>query len=576
MPLKRVDLVMMFMMRPLTRLSAWTRREGFSGIGLSVAVAAVVAVAVSVRLPDLNPPSLWVDDLIYGALIKSDLWSMLTVPIHVAPGLFVILRLLYAALPDPEWSLQFFPFACGIAAIPVMAVLVRVVTRDDSLAAVAAAVTALNPLLANYSLFVRQYTVDFLVTAIFLLVAARLLGGTGAINTRQFARVALCGGLFPFLSVTSVFASAPIVAVGAASACWRRLGDRHGTDSMWTIKMLANTAVYGVAVLAAWLLLRNRSNRLIRGYWADGFMPIDPAGAWDFLTTNGRSLLEKSLPVWETAERAMPLVTGVDPDGRGMEIASWPLPLLGIGLVWLLWRRSTRRFGWVLVGFYAACLAASAGHIYPFGAAGRTDIFAFPAAICLFAVGIQAVTERLRGAKRVLRLGAAGIVMALALWRPVHVAYFTLEHDAQVVDFLSAHALPDDAIILSQGAGFLAAFYGRWPVSVTPTDQLTYGVQATIIRDHTLQLPWMWSQDRLVERPKDQLIAQLLERVHPTRVWCLFFPGSVDQAVLDTLERRGFVVQAAQATRQSALYLAVSNAGTAQRPMALTRGRVVN
>ena len=177
-----------------------------------------------------------------------------------------------------------------------------------------------------------------------------------------------------------------------------------------------------------------------------------PAGAWDFLTTNGRSLLEKSLPVWETAERAMPLVTGVDPDGRGLETASWTLPLLGIGLVWLLWRRSTRRFGWVMAGFYAACLAASAGHVYPFGAAGRTDIFAFPAAICLFAVGIQAVTERLRGAKGVLRLGAAGIVVALALWRPVHVAYFTLEHDAQVVDFLSAQALPDDAIILSQGA----------------------------------------------------------------------------------------------------------------------------
>ena len=34
-------------------------------IGAAVAVAAVTAVAVAVRLPELNPPSLWVDDLIW-------------------------------------------------------------------------------------------------------------------------------------------------------------------------------------------------------------------------------------------------------------------------------------------------------------------------------------------------------------------------------------------------------------------------------------------------------------------------------------------------------------------------------
>ena len=166
-------------------------KAGRLPIGAAVAVAAVTAVAVAVRLPELNPPSLWVDDLIYGAIIKSDLWSMLAAPIHVAPALFVILRLLYLALPDPEWSLQIFPFACGIAAIPVMAALVRVVTRDDSLAMLAAAATALNPLLAHYTLFVRQYTLDFLATALFLLAGARLLGGSGEIDARKFARVAI-------------------------------------------------------------------------------------------------------------------------------------------------------------------------------------------------------------------------------------------------------------------------------------------------------------------------------------------------------------------------------------------------
>ena len=549
---------------------AWMRRFAKAvrlPIGAAVAVAAVTAVAVAVRLPELNPPSLWVDDLIYGAIIKSDLWSMLAAPIHVAPALFVILRLLYLALPDPEWSLQIFPFACGIAAIPVMAALVRVVTRDDSLAMLAAAATALNPLLAHYTLFVRQYTLDFLVTALFLLAGARLLGGSGEIDARKFARVAICGGLCPLLSVTSVLASAPIVGIGAAAACRRWLGDRGGTVSPGGKLMLVSAAGYGAAVLAAWMFLRGRSNRLIRGYWADGFLPIDPVEVWDFLAINGRRLLEKSLPVWEVADRATPLVTGVDPDARLMDTASWPLPLLGIGLVWLLWRHSTRRFGVVVAGFYLACLAASALRVYPVGV-GRPDIFAFPAAICLFAVGIQAVTERLRGARTWLRLAAAGIAVALALGRPVQVEYYTQEQDAQVVETISAHAIPQDAIVLTQGAGFLAAFYGRWPVVLMPTDQLTYGVQATIERDRTLQLPWVRFQDRLVERPAEQLIGRLLEQVHPTRVWYLSWPGARRGATgVAVLERHGFVVQEVQVTRTSALYLAVSDSRTRGRAM---------
>ena len=121
-------------------------------VALVLGVAAVAVRATLARLPGWNPESLWNDDLVYGAIIRGqDLWSVITAPIHVAPGLFVIWRWLYAVFPDPEWSLQILPFACGIAAIPVMALVVRNLTRDDGLALLAAALTALNPLLAHYT-----------------------------------------------------------------------------------------------------------------------------------------------------------------------------------------------------------------------------------------------------------------------------------------------------------------------------------------------------------------------------------------------------------------------------------------
>ena len=100
------------------------------------------------------------------------------------------------------------------------------------------------------------------------------------------------------------------------------------------------------------------------------------------------------------------------------------------------------------------------------------------------------------------------------------------------------------------------------------TDQLTYGVQATIERDRTLQLPRVRFQDRLVERPAEQLIGRLLEQVHPTRVWYLSWPGSRRGATgVAVLERHGFVVQEVQVTRTSALYLAVSDSRTRGRAM---------
>ena len=69
-------------------------------VALVVAVGAVSLRAVISRLPGWNPESLWVDDVIFGSLIRSaDLSSLVTIPTHHAPGLFVIWRAFYALFP---------------------------------------------------------------------------------------------------------------------------------------------------------------------------------------------------------------------------------------------------------------------------------------------------------------------------------------------------------------------------------------------------------------------------------------------------------------------------------------------
>lgn len=499
---------------------------------LVLGVGAVVARAVLARLPGLNPGSLWYDDLVYAAIMRTEnLWSMLTAPLHVGPGLLVLWRGLYTVFPDPEWSLQLLPFAAGIAAIPVMALAVRAVTGEDGLAALAAGVTALNQMLAHYTVYVHQYAIEFLVTALFLWAAARLSPHAAAADPRRFGRVALCGGLATFFSVTSVFISFPVVNLGAAYA----VRDRR-RDPGRAARMLGIAAAYDLAVLAAYVLLRNRSNPNARDLFADGFMPLDSvAAAIGFLAENGRYLLEISLPGWGTGWNLNP------------GTVSWPLPFLLLGLAWLLAQRSTRFLGLVVLCFYAERVAASVLWIYPLGM-GRTDVFAFPVAICLFAAGIQAATAALPRPAR-FRLAAAAAVVAFALARPVDAWYFDTD-DVPLVDHMAVRIDDRDALVLSESGIFLTAFYGPWAVASAPGENASYGTAVTLIRDRTLHLPRSGSQGAMVER--------FVRRLGPDRVWYVAHnTKGWEQDVVAAIREQGYAVDELRSTRHGRLYRGV-------------------
>ena len=518
---------------------AGTWELGFRAV-LGLAIIAIVVRAVIARLPGWNPASLWYDDLVYAAIIRTqDFWSMVTAPLHVGPGLLVIWRGFYAIFPDPEWSLQLLPFACAVAAIPLMALVVRTLTNDNALAVLAAGVTALNQLLAHYTVFVHQYTVEFVTTALFLLVAARISSDIAHIDPRRFGRVALCGGLATFFSVTSVFASFPIINLCAAYAIRNRTPDRGRTTAI-----LWRAAAYNAAVFAAYLLLRNRSNPYARALFADGFMPLDSIGeALGFLAENGRHLLETSLPGWGTGWHLRP------------GTVSWPLPFLALGIGWLLAYRPTRFFGLVVLGFYATRVVASALWIYPLGIE-RTDVFAFPVAICLFAAGIHAATAAFPR-PGVVRLTAAAAVVAFAVARPVDVWYFDVA-DRPLVDRLASAVRPDDGIVLSESGIFLTAFYGPWAVASKPADNASYGTAVTLVRDRVLHLPRSATQGRRVAR---FLRGSPADRVwyvaHNTQGW--------EDDVVAAIESGGYAVHEVQKTRSGRLYLGRHQGGAGRK-----------
>ena len=506
-----------------------TRLKRMASVGVALVVVGVALRALWARLPGWNPESLWNDDLAWGAIVRGqDLQTVVTVPAHAPPVFLAALWGLLSLFRDPEWSLQLLPFVCGIVAIPVMACLVRRLTGDNALAILAACLTALNPLLAHYTVFVKQYSLGFLSTALLLLGATVLFGGSRARPNRIWG-VSLVGGLGIFVSFTSVFASAPVVILGAARHLWFRETDRRQLRSI-----LAAVGTYLALVLAAYVSLQNRANDLVRSDFGAGFIELNTArSAWTFLSQQGRRLIETSLPSW------------VETDIWQPETMSWALPIVGLGLAWLLARRRTRMFGLVIVGFYAAFLLASALRIYPLGI-DRTNIFAFPAAICLFAAGVHALTELIPRAAAV-RMAVALGVAALALYQPVRAAYWDVNDDL-LIEWLSIMSNPSDGLILSPNGTYLAAYYGGWPVEISSTSQSSNATQATIDRERTVHLPH--------DTPPGPSVEGFLEKSRSTRIWYLAFRTGDRDTVLEILSAKEYKLEEVARSSIGRLYVA--------------------
>ena len=521
-----------------------SRQKRWHRAALVVALGAVSLRAVTSRLPGWNPESLWVDDVIFGSLIRSaDLWSLVTIPTHHAPGLFVIWRGFYALFPDPEWSLQILPFACGIAAIPVMAVLGRRLTGDATLGVVAGAVTAVNPLLAFYTVYVHQYSFEFLLTALFLLAATGLHSPGTGIDPKRFGRVALCGSVAAFFSVASLFVSFPIVHLGAVLAVWNRRLQRRAARTV-----LLWTAAYDIIVVSVVLFLRNRTTGLTREWFAAWFMPRDSiSGALEFLAVHGRQAVEMSMPNW-----------------TGPDTGSWPLLFIGAGLVWLLWRRRTRFVGFVAAGIYSGVVVGSGLNLYPLGL-GRTDVFTFPVGILLFTAGIWCVTEALPR-RSAVRLFAATVAVAMALSYPVPVSYRP-RNDVHLVNHLGVNSQPNDWIMLSFSAGYLAAFYGPWDVRLIPYDT-SNGFVATIARDRVLHLPLRLdyhgpSDEHAAGVEHRRIVSDFLAEQRPARIWFLAYYAETRSGtnwapnVVSVLTDSGYRVDRVLEATRGVLYVGV-------------------
>ncbi|HKU44804.1 MAG TPA: hypothetical protein VJR89_41885 [Polyangiales bacterium] len=443
-------------------------------VAFRIAVLAATLYGLLQRLPGWNPASLWLDDEWVGIVVRR-----MSLPdfFHLRPpvpiGFVVVERALSSIFLDPEWSLQIFPFVCGVALIPLLSLLALQLGASKSVAIFAAVCAATSPMSSELSVRVKQYSSDTLTVTLLLLAGLPLLAKYSRRGALDYCLASLLAALFSF---PSVFISVSIVHVAAATH-WAR-------SRSW--RALLPVLAFDLALLALWqVMLRGQSSQAMREYWSGHYMPLEPSAALGFLRNSGYYALKTAFP-------------------QGLAAMLWLLPL---GIYDLAQRPRTRGLALVIVLLAAALICASGLRMYPLGG-GRTDSFMHPVVILCVACGVNRLktwlaqlTDHAQPLAELVPLALAWLLLWPGLKVGIHAVY-PPSGDAKVIQAVERSMQPSDGLIISPHGTISVGHYGSWPLRFVPWDAYAHNFHVHIERPNTLGLsPYTdyWQHPELLE-----------------------------------------------------------------------------
>lgn len=508
--------------------AGWQARYG--RLAFWMASGAAVLWAAGSRMGALNPQTLWSDDVAVACLAKLDsLWTAIAVPAPLAPGFVALLWIARRAIADPEVSLQVLPFMLGLTGPLLVGVVVSRLTSSYLLGVAALVLGLWSPNLAQYSVFVKPYSMDYALAALLLWLAVRLL-----VERREEGQTVATAGIASVLfSMPSVFLSLALVHIGALTP-----GSNAANRGRWSTRRWATVVAFDVLLAVIYLVvLRSRSNPALRVWWTDSFVPVTSLTALlDFLRTTG----------WTAVREALPPPC--------MALA----PLAAVGLAALVVSPTRRRFGAFVAVVYAGAIAASMLQIYPIGigSKARVSIYSYAMTTMLVGVGFDALTRwmPLRGLAR----AAAAVGVVVCVTRVAPPAYPRL-NQAELARTLESSAAPGDAIVLNTPAASLAGYYASWPIG-TDADGSSYGFAVRIRRPGTLTLP------RLSEEggPGIDVLERFIDTERPATVF-FFSTRRGTNTVEAAIRSRGFEEAWRKTGDVSALLVAYRRVGQQDR-----------
>lgn len=402
--------------------------------------AVVVLVGIILRIAAwMIDRNLWLDEVRIAANILDRSWSGLFAPLDFsqsAPLLFLFsVKACVGVFGLDEQSLRLVPQLASVAQLVIFwRLCARVLPPPAALVAVA--FCAFSDRLLYFSMELKQYGTESLVTTLLIYLALRWFDEPE--NQRARWLLAGCGTISILFSHTTVFVFGGVVGAAlflppAKRSSLFRLENYLLFGICWVPLFLANYH---------WVIAGNYQDELMTNYWASTYpgLPLGPDG-W----TRWAGLLRGSIRYHELPMRAFQM-----------------LLLLGApGFVWLVWKRDVR----LLIVLLPLAFYWTAGVVQKAPFYGRLLVFIHPAVILIAALSLVESCRLARG----MRVGRAVSVGCLLLALYVLGKQFrglpeAIEQNT-VVDALAQvkrDALPGDVLYISSYAVSTHRVYAKF------------------------------------------------------------------------------------------------------------------
>jgi hypothetical protein len=432
----------------------WSKleRPGAATALLAVAVSFGVAYRLVQYFADR---SLWLDESLLSLNILNRGFAGLLKPLsydQAAPDVFLLVEKAATTLfGSSEYALRLFPLLCGLASVPLFAILARSLLRPAaSVLATLLFAAAAGPV--YYASEVKQYSGDLAATVILLLLAPNFLGPR--LTRRRGAAVALGGTAAILISHPSVFVSGTVALVATVR---------------WTVRRERPDA-WALTALGSWL----SASGLLIGLSLRGAQHLESlAGA-------GSSIYVHPLASGDRLQWLRSLVGSFNrllgfSSSVHLRYVFWGILLLMlVGAATLAIRRPW--LAAILVGPSALMTVASTADKYPIF--DRTLLFLVPVAAILVAQGAAGLVG-LISPIALRRTAAAALTVGVLLLPTVKAAEHLVhpqkrEEIRPTLSYLRAHWHPGDTLYVSYQSQFAMRYYLQCscfaPAEVTADD----------------------------------------------------------------------------------------------------------
>lgn len=390
--------------------------------GAAASAVGIVLVGAAVRLYQyaLNR-SLWADEAALAVNIMQRsygaLWHALDEGQFATIGFVLLEKCVTTWFGASEYALRALPLVCGIAAIAVVYRLAQR-TLGTATALVATALLAASPVLITYSVQVKEYSCDVLMSALACWALLR------AAATPPTARhVLLYGALSVWILVKTTFLLVAFAISLTAIAFFRHQ---------------PRQALRWLPVYAAWIVSVLWFRHAFWGHYSPGYIA-------HCVNDFSAGLISFPSTVQNVLDGARVAATGANFLLGG---PAWLVPSLAIwGAFTLLMNR--RESGIIWIAPIASAVLIALGWSYPLK--GRLILFLAPSAAVLTAYGLTDLVQRTLRRSRLGGIAAAGVLASLYIgglagqwpYRGVPV-----EQARPVMRYVVARQHPEDVLLV--------------------------------------------------------------------------------------------------------------------------------